>query len=87
MTINGWFLRLCYGNHTQASCCVSHIELNTMLVPVNVDNEHTNTTRTSYLFGGFHGVDSHDGRHKPVMSFLIVDDQTTLRRLDDDLCK
>ena len=79
--MNGWLLRLCYGSHEQASCAMTHIELNTLLVPVIVDDEPANTSKTCYLVGGFHGVRSSEEKHRPVMSLIITDDVTTMTTL------
>lgn len=81
MNINGWFLQLCYGNHRQATCPLAQLYLNTLFVPVRVEDEHSHTMKTTCLLGGFHGVDSHEAKHKPVLSFLVVDDRTTIAAL------
>ena len=75
--INGWFLKLCYGNHRNSTCSLENLRLETLIVPVQVEDENTKTIKTSLLLGGFHGVDSFDGKHKPVLSFLVVDDRRT----------
>ncbi|CAF4902075.1 unnamed protein product [Rotaria sp. Silwood1] len=36
------------------------------------------------LAGGFHGVESCDGRHKPVMSLAIMDDTNTIKPYKKD---
>ena len=79
--ISGWFLRLCYGLHTKYSCEIKQIKLKSLNVPVEVNNEMTNESKTCYVLGGFHGVESRDGRHKPVMSLAIIDDMTTIKPL------
>jgi hypothetical protein len=48
-------------------------------VPVQVDNEVTNESKTCYVSGGFHGVDSRNERHKPVMSLAVIDDTSTIK--------
>ena len=83
MNINGWFLQLCYGNHQQQTCGLTHIHLNTLFVPVQVDDENTNTMKTSFLLGGFHGVDSYQDKHKPVLSLLVLDDRKSVTQLDN----
>ncbi len=82
MYMNGWFLQLCYGNHMKETCFMTYIELNSLIVPVQVENEHTNTSKTCYFIGGFHGVRSHDEKHKPVMSLVVMDDITSIRTLE-----
>ena len=79
--MSGWFLRLCYGFHTKHSCEIKQIGLNSLSVPVEVNNEVTNESKTCYVVGGFHGVESCHGRHKPVMSLAIIDDTTTIKPL------
>jgi len=61
---------------------MTYIELNSLIVPVQVENEHTNTSKTCYLIGGFHGVRSHDEKHKPVMSLVVMDDITSIMKLE-----
>jgi hypothetical protein len=80
--MNGWFLRLCYGNHTKQTCFMTYIQLNSLIVPVKVENEHTDTSKTSYLVGGFHGVLSYNEKHKPVLSLVIMDDITNITKLE-----
>ncbi|CAF1573212.1 unnamed protein product [Adineta steineri] len=82
MYMNGWFLQLCYGNHMKQTCFMSCIELDSLIVPVQVENEHTNTSKTCYLIGGFHGVRSYNEQHKPVMSLVVIDDITTITNLE-----
>lgn len=82
MYMNGWFLKLCYGNHAKQTCFMTYIELNSLIVPVKVENEHTDTLKTSYLVGGFHGVLSHNEKHKPVLSLIIMDDITSTTKLE-----
>ncbi|UJR16604.1 hypothetical protein I4U23_003504 [Adineta vaga] len=77
--ISGWFLRLCYGLHSKSDCEIKQIKLNTLNVSVEVNNEVTNESKTCYLVGGFHGVDSRDERHKPIMGLAIIDDTSTIR--------
>jgi hypothetical protein len=80
--VSGWFLQLCYGLHTKNSCGIEQIKLNSFKVPVEVKYEVTNESKTCYVAGGFHGVDSRDERHKPVMSLAIIDDTSTNEPLD-----
>jgi hypothetical protein len=79
--VSGWFLRLCYGLHTKNSCEIKQIKLNSFNVPVEVNNEVTNQSKICYVTGGFHGVDSRDERHKPVMSLAVIDDTSTIKPL------
>jgi hypothetical protein len=79
--VSGWFLRLCYGLHTKSSCEIKQIKLNLFNVPVLVNNEVTNESKTCYVAGGFHGVESRDGHHKPVMSLAIIEDTSTIKPL------
>ena len=60
---------------------IDDIELNSLNVPVKVENFVTGESKTCYVAGGFHGVESRDGRHKPVMSLAIMDDTTTIKPL------
>ncbi len=71
--VTGWFLRLCYGHHEKRTCHVDDIQLDPISTDVNVHNELTNESKTCSVVGGFHGVESCDGRHKPVMSLAIID--------------
>lgn len=77
--ISGWFLKLCYGLHKRHDCEIKQIKLNSFNVPVKVDNEVTNESKMCYIAGGFHGVESVDEHHKPVMSLAIVDDTSTIK--------
>jgi hypothetical protein len=79
--VSGWFLQFCYGLHTENSCEIKAIRLNSFKVPVEVKNKVTNESKTCYVAGGFHGVESCDGRHKPVMSLAIIDDTSTIKPL------
>ena len=63
-------------------CLLTYIELETLIVPVQVEDEHTNTSKTCYLIGGFHGVRSDNEQHRPVMSLIIVDDMKSRTRLE-----
>ena len=60
---------------------IDDIELNSLNVPVQVKNFVTGQLKTCYVAGGFHGVESRDGRHKPVMSLAIMDDTTAIKPL------
>lgn len=77
--ISGWFLKLCYGCHERRNIHTKEIILRSLVVPVQVDNEITNISKTCYVAGGFHGVESRDGHHKPVMSIAIMDDTTSIK--------
>jgi hypothetical protein len=37
---------------------------------------------TSYLVGGFHGVLSHNEKHKPVLSLVVMDDRESITKLE-----
>ena len=71
--ITGWFLKLCYGSSWLREQHVDDIKLNSITVPVTVIDENTNETKIYSMIGGFHGVESCDGRHKPVMSLAFVE--------------
>ena len=77
--VNGWIIKLFYGLHTQKSVEIKQIKLNSFKVPVTVENEVTEQSKTSYVTGGFHGVYSNDGQHKPVMSLSIIDDLNSVK--------
>lgn len=77
--VSGWFLKLCYGLHTERSCEIKQIKLPSVVVPVEVKNEMTNQSKTCYITGGFHGVNSHNECHKPVMSLAIIEDKNTIK--------
>ena len=79
--ISGWFLRLWYGFHIEHNCDITLIGLNSLNIPIPVNNEVTNESKTCYVAGSFHGVKSRDERHKPVMSLAIIDDTTTIKPL------
>ncbi|CAF1487042.1 unnamed protein product, partial [Rotaria sordida] len=57
------------------------IKFNSLNVLVEIKNEVTNQLKTCYVVGGFHGIESHDGRHKPVMNLAIIDDTITIKSL------
>ncbi|CAF3426227.1 unnamed protein product [Rotaria socialis] len=76
--LTGWFLRLCYGLHQKKSCNIQEVKLNSIVTPVEFESEYTNEKKTCYVVGGFHGIESRDGWHKPVMSLAIVDDLSTI---------
>ncbi|UJR37591.1 hypothetical protein I4U23_030289 [Adineta vaga] len=82
ISINGWFLRLCYGIHLKQTSFMTSIQLNYLIVPVQFENEHDNTSKTCYILGGFHGVYSYNEKHRPVMSLVILDDETSSTKLD-----
>ena len=73
--VNGWFLQMCYGLHNCKRCHIDDITLNPISAQVNVRNEITNESKTCTVIGGFHGVESCDDHHKPVMSLAIADMQ------------
>ena len=67
------------------NCLMSYIELNSLIVPVIVENEQTKTVKTSYLVGGFHGILTDNGKHKPVLSLVIIDDMKSVTELKDSV--
>ncbi len=71
--VNGWFLRLCYGLHKKRSCHIGEILLKPIHAQFTMRNDLTDESKICSVVGGFHGVESNDGRHKPVMSLAIVD--------------
>lgn len=77
--VSGWILKLFFGLNDRNNAEIKQIKLNSFKVPVTVDNEITNESKICYLTGGFHGVDSFDGQHKPVMSLAIIDDLQTIK--------
>jgi hypothetical protein len=73
--IRGWFLRLCFGLHwSNAEMALEDMKLNAISVPVTLKNLTTNEESSCYVVGGFHGVLSKDGMHKPVMSLSVIED-------------
>ncbi|CAF3165228.1 unnamed protein product [Rotaria sp. Silwood2] len=75
MGIRGWFLRLCFGLHySDAKIELDNLRLNGISVPVTLKNLTTNQKSPCYVAGGFHGVHSKDGKHRPVMSLSIIED-------------
>lgn len=70
--VNGWFLRLCYGHHHKRSCHINDIQLNSINSCVKVVIHRTNETKICSIVVSFHGVESCDGRHKPVMNLAIM---------------
>ncbi len=82
--VSGWFLQLCYGLHRKISCKINEIKLTSFNVPVEANNEVTKESKTCYVAGGFHGVESCDGRHKPVMSLAIIEDTSTIKPLEQN---
>ncbi|CAF0772546.1 unnamed protein product [Adineta steineri] len=78
--LTGWFLQLCYGLHTQTSCNIRKVTLDLVVTPVEFESEYTNEKKTCYVVGGFHGVESRDEWHKPVMSLAVIDDLSTITK-------
>ncbi|CAF1155903.1 unnamed protein product, partial [Adineta ricciae] len=81
--LTGWFLRLCYGIHMQSECNINKIRLDSVVSPVEFESEWTNEKKTCYVVGGFHGIESQNEWHKPVMSLAIVDDLSTITKLKE----
>lgn len=71
--ISGWFLRLCYGLHQGKSCHINDIQLDPICAEIKLHNEDTNETKQCYVMGGFHGVESCNSHHKPVISLAIIE--------------
>jgi hypothetical protein len=71
--VSGWFLRMCYGHHYKTNCHIDDIQLNPISAHIQVRNEITNESKLCAVVGGFHGVESCDEHHKPVMSLAIMD--------------
>lgn len=64
---------MCYGHHEDRSCHIDDIQLNLIDARVQLRNEITNESKECAVVGGFHGVESCDEHHKPVMSLAIMD--------------
>ncbi|CAF1489604.1 unnamed protein product [Adineta steineri] len=79
--LTGWFLQLCYGLHTKTECNMDEVALHPIVTSVEFVSEPTNEKKTCYVVGGFHGIESRDGWHKPVMSLSIIDDLSTITPL------
>ncbi|CAF1653729.1 unnamed protein product, partial [Adineta ricciae] len=79
--LTGWFLRLCYGLHTKSDCNIDEVALHPIVTPVEFESVPTNEKKTCYVVGGFHGIESRDEWHKPVMSLAIIDDLSTIKPL------
>ncbi len=56
------------------------VQLNSIITPVEFESEYTNEKKTCYVVGGFHGIESRDEWHKPVMSLAIIDDLSTITK-------
>ncbi|CAF3943558.1 unnamed protein product [Adineta steineri] len=78
--VTGWFLQICYGLHTKTSCNIREITLHSVVAPVEFESEYTDEKKTCYVVGGFHGVESRDEWHKPVMSLAVIDDLSTITK-------
>lgn len=63
------------------SCNIQSVALNSIVTPVEFESEWTNEKKTCYVVGGFHGVESRDEWHKPVMSLVVIDDLSTIEKL------
>ncbi|UJR11755.1 hypothetical protein I4U23_015936 [Adineta vaga] len=84
--IRGWFLRLCYGLHySEAKIEPDKLQLNAISVPVTLINLTTHKKSSCYVAGGFHGVHSQDGKHKPVISLSVIEDTKPQNDLSSDL--
>ncbi|CAF0922465.1 unnamed protein product [Adineta steineri] len=82
--ISGWILKLFYeinGNNPE-QIMAADIKLDSIHVPVEVENHCTCLKKTCYVLGGFYGVDStQDHIHKLVMSLAVIEDLTTVEKL------
>ncbi|CAF3874380.1 unnamed protein product [Rotaria sordida] len=84
--ITGWILKLFFGINEKNSNKIefSDIHLDSIRVPVEVENHATGLKKICYVLGGFYGVDStQDHIHKPVMSLAVIEDLTTVTNLYD----
>lgn len=72
---------MCYGLHTKMECNINEVRLDTLVSPVEFESECTNEKKTCYVVGGFHGIESRDEWHKPVMSLAVMDDLSTITQL------
>ena len=80
--VNGWFLRLCYETYGARTCHMDDLQLDSLVVPVKIKDENVNESKMCYFAGGFHGVDSYDGMHKPIMSLAVVEDSNSIEKLN-----
>ncbi|CAF1031714.1 unnamed protein product [Rotaria sordida] len=84
--ITGWILKLFFDINGKNSNTImfSDIHLNSIHVPVEVENYATGLKKTCYVLGGFYGIDStQDHIHKPVMGLSVIEDLTTVTSLSD----
>jgi hypothetical protein len=73
--VRGWFLPLCFDLHcSDTKVALENIELNAIFVRVTWKDVVTKMESSCYVVGGFHGVLSKGGRHKAVMSLLVIED-------------
>ncbi|CAF1395877.1 unnamed protein product [Adineta ricciae] len=82
--LNGWILKLFYDieETNRDKITSSDIHLNSIQVPVQVENYSTGLKKTCYVLGGFHGIDStKDHIYKPVLSLVVIEDLTTVEKL------
>ncbi|CAF0858540.1 unnamed protein product [Adineta steineri] len=82
--ISGWILKLFYeiNGKNPEQIMAADIKLDSIHVPVEVENHCTCLKKTCYVLGGFYGVDStQDHIHKPVMSLAVIEDLTTVEKL------
>jgi hypothetical protein len=66
----------------QTKCNISEVNLDSIVTPVEFESEYTKEKKTCYVVGGFHGVESRDEWHKPVMSLAVIDDLSTITKLE-----
>ncbi|CAF1644968.1 unnamed protein product [Adineta ricciae] len=85
--IRGWFLRLCFGCHwadqNSKGIPLEKIGLDTISVPVKlIEIPKDNKETSCYVVGGFHGIhSSDDGKHQPVMSLAVFEEEEEERKL------
>ena len=82
--ISGWVLNLFYGIDANNSDKVDFddVTLDSIRVPVEVENYATGLKKTCYVLGGFYGVDStQDHIHRPAISLAVIEDLTTVTPL------
>ncbi|CAF0844368.1 unnamed protein product [Adineta steineri] len=82
--ISGWILKLFYeiNGKNPEQIMAADIKLDSIHVPVEVENHCTCLKKTCYVLGGFYGVDStQDHIHKPVISLAVIEDLTTVEKL------
>ena len=67
----------------ETECNINKVRLDSIVSPVEFKSEWTNEKKTCYVVGGFHGIESQNEWHKPVMSLAIVDDLSIITKLKE----